>query len=112
MSRGSRNIERHLKTYCLKHDAIFEKEKRGHFGLRYDFALTLQNDISVMIEFDGKQHEKGNDHFFKSNEAIIKYRNNDETRNYLNRTGKINLIRIDDEHLPYSKFSNLISSFL
>lgn len=74
---------------------------------RYDFALFDENhNITRLIEFDGKQHEKTYN-YFGGKEKFQKIQNNDSLKNAYALEHHIPLVRI-----PYSEKDNLSLSLL
>lgn len=110
MSKGSENVKQHLTTLLKKYSITFEEESDiGINKSRYDFKINTEPPI--VIEFDGANHKKANDHFFKTTEAFENYKRNDNIKNLLSSLGKNHLIRIEDEKISYEDFEELFEGY-
>lgn len=101
-SIGEENIEKLLKenniTYAKEYTFPDLKLKSK---LRFDFAVFQNNQLSHLIEFDGRQHNNEYNPW-NSNETLQERQNRDEIKNQYCIDNNIKLIRI-----PYEKRDTL-----
>ena len=110
MSKGSENVKQHLTTLLKKYSIDFETETGvGMNDSGYDFQINTKPPI--VIEFDGQNHKKANNHFFKTATAFENYKRNDNIKNLLSSLGKTHLIRIEDEKISYAEFEKLFEGY-
>lgn len=101
-SIGEENIERLLQenniTYAKEY-SFNDLKNKGK--LRFDFAIFTNNQLSHLIEFDGRQHN--NDYIpWNGNETLAERQYRDKLKDEYCKNNKIKLIRI-----PYEKRDNI-----
>lgn len=108
MNSKAHNIYKgYLEKICSRHKLpLFKELKSG--SKKYDFYIPTSPPI--VLEIDGIQHESTKtSFFFKTLEALQRYRENDRERNFLFNMGKIHLIRIKSTLiLSMSEFIDLL----
>lgn len=77
----------------------FSKERLSR--LRYDFTLLKNDNIHSFIEFDGKQHFKFVNIFFKTLEEFLFRHSMDEAKNKLATYSNIPLLRIRYDQIDF-----------
>ena len=110
MSKGSDNLKKILIKFFSYYDIKVEEEKYTAFGLRFDFYVQTEKPIA--FEFDGIQHSKMVGFFHKDIETYEKSIGNDKAKNSLEASGKIILLRFDDETITFSKLQNVLRPHL
>ena len=92
--------ERALKIY----DINISRKRLAKF--RFDFSIVKNGDLFAFIEFDGEQHFRYVDIFFKTLENFIFKLNVDQAKNIFSEINKIPLLRIrfdqiESAHIRY-----------
>lgn len=99
LSKGEYVIYNILKKYNI--DFIKEYVFKGT-KYRYDFALFKENNLSLIIEYDGIQHYFPKEGMFGGIKGFTERVKNDKIKTQLCNDKNIKLIRI-----PYTDFDNL-----
>ena len=107
ISKGETKIEKWLIQNNIKYKTQYTFEDCKHDKkLKFDFAiLNNDNNVKMLIEFDGKQHfgvGLFSDDTEKMLEQYSKIKQSDETKNTYCFRKCIPLLRI-----PYSKYANI-----
>jgi very-short-patch-repair endonuclease len=101
-SRGEEKLFELLQEYFPGKTVV--KESSFANGLRLDFYIP---DLNVAFEFDGAQHEKYLDYFYKDKASFYAAQNKDDQKEYICRQLGINLIRFNyDEDLDINLLAN------
>lgn len=102
MSKGEILIEDYLRHNHIKYETqyTFEDLKAGNnkHKLKFDFGIFIDNDLSCLIEFDGKQHSNPVE-YFGGREAFEILQENDNKKNEYCKLNNLKLIRIPYKHL-------------
>ena len=105
-SKGELKIEQLLKENNINFAKEYSfNELRGINGglLRFDFVIfNIENKISYLIEFDGRQHEKGYDTEYWKHYSNEEIKEHDKRKNDFCKNNNYLLKRI-----PYSELKNL-----
>lgn len=99
LSKAHIHMSKQLKKIANSFKIILLTEvKEGN--KKYDFYFP--SSPPIVIEVDGNNHNqtKADGFFFKTSEALSRYKQNDEERNFYHRLGKIILFRFTDKDFP------------
>lgn len=99
ISRGQKHMKQLLSVVSKIYNIpLFEEIKEGN--KRYDFYFPTNPPL--IFEVNGKQHKynQADGFFFKTTEALLKYKKNDLERKVYNKTGSILLLEFDDDEFP------------
>lgn len=109
ISKGEIKIEQWLNDNKIKYETqyTFDSLKNSH-KLRFDFAiLNKENNIKLLIEYDGKQHYGLGNFTSDEDEMIAQYNRvlqNDYIKNEFCFTNGYSILRI-----PYNRYSQIES---
>ena len=96
------NILKQNKITYTKEFSFYDLNSPKNRPLRFDFAIFINNKLSHLIEFDGKQHFDNESHFNESAEEIQYRKICDSLKNEYCKKNNIPLIRI-----PYYKKNDI-----
>ena len=104
-SKGENKIKKWLELNNIeyKEQYIF-KDLRGHGGglLRFDFAIFKDNNLSMLIEYDGELHYNPFRKDEKAQTKLKKVQEHDQIKDNYCKNNNIKLLRI-----KYTEFNNI-----
>lgn len=110
-SQGEFVIEQILKNNNIQYikEYSFQDLKVKNF-LRFDFAIFENNQLSYLIEFDGKQHFTGPEAKWKNSHSLEKIQEYDKIKNDYCKKNNILLKRIPYTDLKELTYENIIGN--
>lgn len=100
-SLGSKKTEQYLELNNIPFLKEYTDPRCKNVKLlRFDFAIIINNEVKMLIEFDGVQHKKPQD-LFGGEEQFIKQKKHDVIKNEFAGKYKIKLIRINHDQIKH-----------
>jgi hypothetical protein len=97
ISHGEYLIEEFLKSNNIEYKTQYRLDGCVNDRiLKFDFAIFKNNNLSLLIEFDGRQHEFG---FNNNSESLSKIQKNDKIKNDYCKDNNILLYRISYKNI-------------
>lgn len=111
ISSGESVIESVLRDLGV----VYQKEMRfadcrDKYSLPFDFAVYKENEVALLIEYDGEQHFRSVE-FFGGEEAFLVRERHDEIKNAYCKSKSIPLLRcnyLDSDMEIKTKITNII----
>lgn len=101
-SKGEKKIAEVLDKNNIKYTREYRFEDcKDKYTLPFDFYLGKINNTEIIIEYDGIQHFKAQEHL-GGEEELVRVQKRDNIKNEYCKKNNINLIRI-----PYWEFKNI-----
>lgn len=113
-SLGEKRIGQFLRNnkinYATQYTFKDLLSKKG-YNLKFDFAIfNKDNVLSMLIEFDGRQHTQGPDGTWKNSSSLEEIQYNDNLKNEYCKNNNLKLIRIS--YLDMDKIEEILKNLL
>ncbi len=110
-------LSEYYKSFIYDYEDVLKKNeikvsRQKIAKFRFDFTLIKNCNIFAFIEFDGEQHFRFVDLFFKTFELFLKRHTDDLAKNLLSESLNIPLLRIRYDQIDTEKIRVMVSDLL